>query len=364
MELVHRRIVIWGTGNNAKLLNEMYPNELDGEDILGYVDNDKKKWGKLFCGKVVFRPDDIINIGISSIYVSVSQCDDIISQIREIFGENPIEILHKDYFKKIRLITRYKDSDDKEIKEIINYLQNNDLDVFNYIWVKEYKNRKIDIGYEGDMYYVLHNGKKLFFSKKYDDEIKVREYYISLLIEQDYRSPHRYLTDSHNVSFGDIVVDAGAAEGIFSLDIVDKAKKIYMFEPEHDWVQALERTFSQYMEKVEIIEKCVSNYVDLGTITIDKAVSEDTIGFIKIDIEGEEYYAIDGAKSVLERSNNVKCSICTYHQEFAYYAIKDKLERIGFKTEHSAGYMWYIEHFNEMRPMTLRRGIIRGEKNK
>ena len=40
----------------------------------------------------------------------------------------------------------------------------------------------------------------------------------------------------------------------------------------------------------------------------------------------------------------------------------NKLKEYGFKTDHSYGYMWYVEHFNVMRPAVLRRGLIRAEK--
>ena len=43
-------------------------------------------------------------------------------------------------------------------------------------------------------------------------------------------------------------------------------------------------------------------------------------------------------------------------------AINNKLKEYGFKTDHSYGYMWYVEHFNVMRPAVLRRGLIRAEK--
>ena len=244
----------------------------------------------------------------------------------------------------------------------MKYLKENALNVFNYSFADKYRDKNIFISTENGLYYTIHNGKKLFFSSDFDTEQKARQYYISLLIEQDVDSPHRYLTDSFNVSDGAVVIDAGAAEGIFSLDIIEKVKKIYIFEPEKNWLEALRYTFRMYMDKVVIIDKCVSNYIDEKTTTIDDSVKENEIDFIKMDIEGEEYYALQGAEKLLRRSRNIKCDICAYHQEFAYEVIKNELNRLGFYTAHSKGYMWYTEHFNIMRPPTLRRGLIRAEK--
>ena len=117
-----------------------------------------------------------------------------------------------------------------------------------------------------------------------------------------------------------------------------------------------------YKDKVTIINKCVSNYKDDETTTLDDSIEEGKIDFIKMYIEGEEYYALQGAEKLLTSSPNVKCDICTYHQEFAYAAIKSELEKLGFYIAHSKGYMWYIEHCNIMRPPVLRRGLIRAEK--
>jgi predicted RNA methylase len=356
------KIFIWGTGFNAKRLNKLYQNELSKEMIIGYIDNNSEKWGTEFCGKKVYSPDSMKEMDDVTIYISINKYSEVLEQIRNTFDSSKVAILDRNYFKKKRLITRYSGSEEPEINEIIEYLDEHELDVFNYPWVEDYRGLTFDFYREDGLLYVIHKGKKLFFSKRYDTEEKAKEYYISLLLEQHHSSPHRYLTDSFDVMEGDVVVDAGAAEGIFSLDVIDKAKKIYMFEPESEWVEALEHTFSDYKEKVVIIQKCVSNYSDNTTTTIDIAVHEPVINFLKMDIEGEEFYALCGAKHLLERSDGVKCVVCTYHQEFAYYAIKSKLEEMGFNVNHSEGYMWYIEHFNSMRPMTLRRGVVRAEK--
>ena len=354
-------IYVWGTGLNAKRLNEVYHYELTQEPLAGYIDNDPKKWGNMYYGKPVFSPDSIRELEDIAIYISVNKSDEIIEQIRNSFSSKTI-VLKKNYFQKKRLMTRYAESENPEINEIIEYLYNHDLDVFNYSWVDDYKSFCLEFYKEDGLIYVVHKGKKLFFSKKYDTKEKVREYYISLLIEQHAKSPHLYLTSEFDVSIGDVVVDAGAAEGIFSLEVIDRAKRIYIFEPDSDWIEALKHTFADYKDKVVIIQRCVSNYKDKMTTTIDEVVTESAINFLKMDIEGEEFYALCGAENTLKKSNNVKCVVCSYHQEFAYYAIKSKLEEYGFKTKHSDGYMWYIEHFNSMRPMTLRRGLVRAEK--
>lgn len=358
----NEKILIWGTGANAKKINKLYYNELLEENIVGYVDNDSKKWGELFFGKKIFSPSEIDNFGDITIIISVKKSKDIIDQINMKPWKNSVKILDDTYFLKKRVIKRYKESDDAEIQDILSYLNDHALSVFNYSWVDMFMKKRIVLYHEDGLYYVIHNGKKLFFSKKYNTEELAEEYYKSLLIEQYEKSPHRYITKNYGIEEGDIVVDAGAAEGIFSLDIIEKARYIYLFEPDESWIEALEHTFFEFRDKIIMIPKCVSNYTDQNTTTIDDSLGQTSIDFLKMDIEGEEYYALCGAKRVLEQSKDAKCVVCTYHQEFAYYAIENILKRYGYDTTHSEGYMWYVEHFNNMRPPVLRRGLIRARK--
>ena len=79
-----------------------------------------------------------------------------------------------------------------------------------------------------------------------------------------------------------------------------------------------------------------------------------------MDIEGEEYYALKGAERVVEMSSHLKLCIATYHQEFAYDAIKLFMESHDIKYHHTNGYMYYPD--SSLRMPTLRRGLILGEK--
>jgi 16S rRNA A1518/A1519 N6-dimethyltransferase RsmA/KsgA/DIM1 with predicted DNA glycosylase/AP lyase activity len=73
--------------------------------------------------------------------------------------------------------------------------------------------------------------------------------------------------DSFGVSEGDIVVDVGAAEGNFALSVVEKANKVYIIEGNAAWCDALRQTFLPYKEKVEIIQKFLSDVADDDHVT-------------------------------------------------------------------------------------------------
>ena len=82
-------------------------------------------------------------------------------------------------------------------------------------------------------------------------------------------SPHRYLTESFTIGQNDVLADIGAAEGNFSLAVIEKVKKIYIFEYDQEWIEALRATFAPWSDKVEIINKFVSDKNDEYHIRFD-----------------------------------------------------------------------------------------------
>jgi len=93
-------------------------------------------------------------------------------------------------------------------------------------------------GNEKGMNYVMQEGKRLYFKKRWNVS-RIKKAYADLLREQDENSPHRYLTNTFTVDKNDTIADIGAAEGNFSLSVVDKIRKIYLFERDNEWITAL-----------------------------------------------------------------------------------------------------------------------------
>ncbi len=356
-----KRYFIWGTGYVAENINRWYGEQLENLEIAGYIDNDLQKQGMMFAGKRVFGPDILVENKDSYIIIANTFEKEIKLQIERDYPWMINRIMEPLFFQRQQLISRYKNSDEKEIQDIMEYLENNPLEVFNYPFTQNYAEKDFYIGFDRSkgLFYTYQCNKKMYFSRDFKTVEKVRAYYKSICIEQDMDSPHRYLTDTFVVPEDAVVIDAGAAEGNFALSVIDHVKKIYLFEPDDRWAEALAYTFEPYKNKVNIINKNISNYIDNKTTTIDKEISESEIDFIKMDIEGEEYYALEGARKTITASENMRCAICTYHQEFAYDVLSRLLLDYQFTIETSAGYMWY---FNEMRPAILRRGIIRAKK--
>lgn len=249
-----------------------------------------------------------------------------------------------------------------EIVEIIDYLKNNTFSIFPYDYVKKYFAKHYEIFYNNlfKMYFVLYNNKKLYFPKGWNID-KVNNYYNELLIEQDIESPHRYETDSFTVNYEDTIADIGAAEGIWALTYIDIALRVYLFECENQWIEALYKTFEPWIDKVKIINKYISDTNYKNEITIDNYFNIIKVNFIKADIEGNELKLLKGGKKLLSENNNIKLVLCTYHKENNAIEIKKQLEEYGYTTDFSKRFIINI-YDNDLNEPYIRKGIIRAKK--
>lgn len=363
-----KRIYIWGTGKIAQYICHFYHDELENYNIVGCIDNDKRKEGQIFAagGMRIFSPDILLRDQSCHIIILAEAYREIEQQIAERYPWIMGRIENYLLFTKKRLLARYHSTEDEEIKDILGYLKEQPLQVFNYNFASKYYYMDYDILYDKqiELFYVLFDHKRMYFARRFNSEEKVRDYYRQIMMEQDLESPHRYFYGEFQVEDNSVVIDAGVAEGNFALSVIDRVKKIYLFEADSEWVEALKYTFAPYRDKVVIVNKYLSNYTDAATISIDAFISEEQIDFMKLDIEGEEYYALDGARNMISTSFNMKCAVCTYHNEFDYYALAHLLSGLGFTVTHSRGYMWFPYDRSSIFDLpTLRRGLIRAKKD-
>jgi len=249
-----------------------------------------------------------------------------------------------------------------EEEKVIEYLQKNGIHVFPYRFKDKYNPKKIKVykDKEVNLYYIIFENKRIYYHKLKKIK-KVQKYFNTLFIEQDIDSPHRYLTQNFNVKPDHVIVDVGAADGNFSLSVVEKAKELYLFEPHHQWVQALRSTFQPWKDKVHIIQKFVSNNNDGNNVSLDDFFHNKTIDFLKIDAEGSEDQVLDGCKNILSKRKQIKVALCAYHRQNDEIHFSKKLRQYGFSVINSDGYMIFYEDKNLKEPY-LRRGILRATK--
>lgn len=254
--------------------------------------------------------------------------------------------------------------DNPEVMEIIDYIERErKISLLNYDFIKEYDDLECKVCYDEktDMRFLPYKGRNMYFPRGWEEH-DIITYYRSVVAEQDSRSPHCYKKAGYYVEAGDVVVDAGAAEGIFALDVIDKAKKIYLIEADEQWVEALQQTFRKDEDKVQIIFGFLDSSMEGDRVSLDALFEKEQINYIKMDIEGYEKAALSGADATLDKNRNIKCAICSYHCREDEQWIRDRLQAHGFMTDVSRGYMcpdWTSAGCLEAE---LRRGVVFGRK--
>jgi hypothetical protein len=264
----------------------------------------------------------------------------------------------------VNYLESHPENMDDEKRLILSYLKYHPLSFFPYSYTEQYNSKEVVVYIDSEkkMPYTLQDGKRLYFKKKWNKEI-IQKYYNGLLMEQDIASPHHYETTEFYVANGDVVVDAGAAEGNFALSIVEKVKKIYLFEVDEEWIEVLKITFAPWKNKVTIINKYVSDNNIGNCITMDSFFEQEQIDFIKADIEGAESQLLAGAKAILSRQTHTKIVLCTYHKCDDAAILNRMLIEQGFNTEFSKGYVIFLHEAYNITPPYLRRGLIRATKH-
>ena len=206
----------------------------------------------------------------------------------------------------------------------------------NYFFAGSYSQKaaicidKIEEGHENNTIYIKRCPKPIFYPKMFPINL-LNQVIVETLYSDNW---HYYEIPQTFVNKNDIVVDCGAAEGLFSLLVSPRCKKLYIIEPLPVFIKCLEETF-ETNDNVEILPLAISdieanarlsingissnlvnegNGIDVTVTTLDKLFYEKEIPitYIKIDLEGHDYKAIKGAEELI-RKNKPKIAITTYH---------------------------------------------------
>lgn len=249
---------------------------------------------------------------------------------------------------------------DAELAEVAAFLRHNPPDFFPYDFAQEYYAKPVRIEQDAEvgLPFIDHDGKRLYWREGRKTKRIPRDYN-ALRAEQDPLSPHRYLTDSFEIAPGDVLVDVGSAEGILSLDVIERAGHVYLFEADPIWTRALEATFKPWKDKVTIVPKFVGDRTDGDMIRLDDYFGPDQrIDFLKLDVEGYEAQVMDGARELMTSGRVKRAAVCAYHHAEDEAKLSRILKEMGFNIEVSERYM-LLYRDADLAPPYLRRGLLR-----
>ena len=213
--------------------------------------------------------------------------------------------------------------------------------------------------------YVIHKGKHLYFPRKYSVAQAVEAYkgYICgdrLLGRGEDIAPHQYQSKDFQVHDGDVVVDVGCAEALFSLDVIEQASKVYLIERDGIWKAPLLATFAPYKDKVVFVQKLVSDKDGRATVSLPSLLKSETASplFIKMDIEGYEPKVVRTLLPLLRERDGITLSCCTYHNNEDATILEQLFQQVGYRYEFSKGYMLFARYDQPAAPY-FRHGVIR-----
>ncbi len=337
-----------------------------------YINKDDKELTQLFISSNSVKK---YILGINKLTKSVLrhvEVDGIFDDFSRVQRSRKKEILQIEDVPKDAIILWVSTGSPLEVKNKLDY-----LDFKNISYLSFYKYSKLDLAEPPFILDFEDNFKnnRLQYEKTYkllSDE-KSKEIFKKVLnfkTSFDYNFMEGFTNDHtgqyfdkelipeiKNISF----VDGGGYVGDTCTEVIKNYpdfKKIYLIEPIAENIRIAKRELDHF-ENIEFLacgisnkkatlhfneDKSFSSIYGKGTQsievdTIDNIVKEK-VDFIKLDIEGAEQDAIDGAINTIQKYKPV-LAICIYHKAEDWYKIPQKV--LAMESE----YRVYIRHYME-----------------
>ncbi|WP_321778176.1 FkbM family methyltransferase [Sulfurimonas sp.] len=338
-----------------------------------YINEEDKKLTELFLSSSTPKKKYILGINkLTKSILKHIKVDGIIDDFTRVQSSRKKEILKIEDVPKGAVILSVSTGSPLEVKsklDAMGFLNFNYLSFFRYsnlplvpppfmLDFKEdfLKNKK---RYE-DMYNLLEDEKsKEVFTKVINFKIS-----FDLEFMNGFTNDHEgqyfdkeIVPDIKNITF----VDGGGYVGDTAARVIKNHsdfKKIYLIEPISENLAIASRDLAEF-KNIEFIplglsnkkttlhfneEKSFSSIYGNGTqsVEVDKLdnIIKEKVDFIKLDIEGAEQDAIQGAKKTIKKYKPV-LAICIYHKAQDWYKIPQML------LEMNSDYKVYLRHYME-----------------
>lgn len=324
-------VLIFGAQNlGAKLLEQF---ERAGINVIGFIDNDKRKIGSEFKGKVVYSLDDISNQHMI-VVASTTYLGEIMKQLKDLNYSHaiPCQILplcFKELFPDIEPAF-------SGIHEDLT--ENRDKYLNLFFSLDDSESKKVLNNLIGFRFHIDPFLLKPSFKEEYFDE--------DLLILKD----------------KEVFVDGGGCKGAVTAKFISKVKNfksVYVFEPDKSLVMQMRKVFSDY-KNIHIVGKGLYSenkvaYFNAtggldgsisitGTEKVELVKLDDFLTvvptFIKLDVEGAELQVLHGAKNHIKQSKP-KMAIALYHQPSDLWKLPEAIIKMNPE------YKFYLRHYSD-----------------
>lgn len=171
----------------------------------------------------------------------------------------------------------------------------------------------------------------------------------------------QYFEDFLNLPAKPTFVDAGGYTGDTALQFISRYpnfEKIFVFEPEEQNISQAKQNLKNYSNIVCIqkglsdenktlrfsANNSASSVSEDGELTIEVArlddIVDERVDFIKMDIEGSEGAAIEGAKQTIAKYHPT-LAICVYHKKDDFWKIPQQI--LAIRND----YKIYLRHYTQ-----------------
>ncbi len=316
---------IFGAGNLGKEIYEIFHK--NSIYVKAFIDNHPKF--ENFCGIPIINLDKIENRNANIIISSINYMYELEKQAQEYGFTNTISF--------------------GTLTEIFNELQS-----FN----PAYNGLRED--------YIKNKEKYAHLRSMLDDEHSKRVLDTLISYRQTLDSSvYAKIYDTNSVQYFedflpncDVFVDGGSYDGENTVDFISRFpdyKKIYLFEPDSESIKLAQAKLSEF-NNIKYLEYGISDEskvlkfdsrhnfgsvisetgtTEIKCVSLDDIVQED-YAYIKLDIEGAELDAINGAQRLI--SNGSPLAICVYHKPQDIWElparIKELYPKYKFKLRH------------------------------
>ncbi|MFF2912218.1 FkbM family methyltransferase [Paenibacillus sp. NPDC057934] len=296
-----------------------------------FCDNNPDKWGTTLIGVPIISLDSLKNI----------------------YTESNIIITSLDYYDQILQQLTEHGMQDRVLQQLKGFTHLGFADYYNTV-----SKHKAD--FEKTYSLLADDYSRQIFFNRINSCITANNKYLFPLRSN---SPQYFEDGIVKLSGNEIFVDGGAYTGDtveeFLQQTEGKFEKIYSFEPEDSKHLEFHHKFSNN-QKIELIpyglwkENDILKFdaldngssgvneeggIEIKVVSIDDTLKDTPVTFIKMDIEGSELEALEGAEQTIRRYKP-KLAICIYHKPL------DIVQIPLFLKEIVPEYKIYIRHYS------------------